>query len=388
MRDFLVNETRFLINVDEDLDDAYLSEGTVLPGGFIAGEQLDREDVFQLYLTQDGKHELLLVHNELQQRWVEDGFVPGSAFIDLPPEVLSDTAPQGQQICMLVHPASLIMNRITALKAHGSTRYALSVAAALQQSRLISPEVNLRDGIFCELCGCVLPLYSDIPFVCDHALFLNVISKGESQNLSGREMASPNLVPSVIRHDLKAAGYSVPEGSPFFEPGEPLEDITGFDSKITAGGLLYAGANYQLFDIMHSENMLLVLDDAWAAQLCEAGLLYDYDLLNIRTYSRMLRAMIVSKRQACESLNDRNFGLDLQGALQLALAMQKAEDAFTDADLTDALYVADKQVVLPQKLSAGSAEGNCSLYAAIVSSGPFACAPFTEEELTVLSRVM
>ncbi|MBU3826827.1 MAG: hypothetical protein IAA31_04995 [Candidatus Anaerobiospirillum merdipullorum] len=378
MADFIVNEANFVIDMDDGIKDDWLVPGQHLPNGSCIEVQIDRADNFQLYEVTDGAVQILAVSQALKERWCTEGYLPPSAFMT----VEGTLGP----VEVLVSPANLVLGRITELRAYGSLRYALNVAAALENARRLNPQVTLRDGIYCELYATVLPTFSKTREVCDRALFLNVLSPDRSEDLSTRADMSPSeLNPYVVKADLQARGFALGKLEPFFMSGEVVQ-AQGFDSSLTIAGCVCMGEHYQVY-ACSGEDYLLLLEPEFAASLCKRGLLAVHELLNVRVDFGVWRALILSKRYALERLDDRHFGLTDSTAVALALAMARTRAAMAEVSLYHGLYCAQLGVILsdvPQ-----SDEGDdAALYLQILAQGPFAHAPFDTLQLNLLPRLL
>lgn len=383
MSEFIVNEAKFVIDMDDGIKDDLLAAGQILPGGLEIENKLDRAHNFQVYEVVDGSAHVLVVREALMQRWVDEGYLPSSAFMRV-------QSADGEFIYALVSPSSLVMGRVSALRAYGSLRYALNFAAALQLSRTLNPDISFRDGIYVELYGVVLPTYSRVREVCDHALFLNVLSKDQTEDLSSRAEMSPSEINYyVAAMDLRERGFKVASGEPLLHSGEIVE-AAGFDCPERVCGITALSDNFELY-ALHGEKQLLLLEPRFAEKMINCGLLEAYELLNLRLGGEFVRALIFSKREPVETLNDRHYGLEIKSAFRLALALNKSRALAPDADFSDGLYLAGKGVVLPRSTLAEGKEGKAcdrALYRTIIAEGPFANAPFDFAELDGLQALV
>lgn len=383
MSEFIVNEAKFVIDLDDGIKDDLLSPGQILPGGLEIESKLDRAHNFQIYEVVDGSAQVLVVREALMRRWADDGYLPSSAFMRV-------EASDGEYVYALVSPCSLVMGRVSSLRAYGSLRYALNFAAALQFSRTLNPDISFRDGIYCELYGVVLPSYSRVREVCDHALFLNVLSPDQTEDLSSRaEMSPSELNYYVAAMDLRQHGFALAAEEPLLHSGEIVE-AAGFDCPERVCGVTALSENFELY-ALHGEKQLLLLKPRFAQQLIDCALLEAYQLLNLRLGGEFVRALIFSKRQPAETLNDRHYGLDVTSAFRLALALKKSRALTPQADFTDGLYLAALGVVLPQGTLAEGMDGKAvdrALFASIIEHGPFANAPFDYAELDALKALL
>ncbi len=382
MSGFIVDESKFVIDLDDGIKDDFFVPGQILPGGFCVDEQQDRAHGWQLYLTTDGEHQVLAVVPELKERWINGGFLPHSAFMQV-------QGSSGQELFALISPASLVTARMTALRAYGSLRYALNVAAAIERTRLIDPAITLRDGIYLELYTLVLPTFTKVRPVCDRALFLNVLSPDQRENIATATELSPSAVNwHSVSTDLRCHGFTLPAIEPYLRCGE-IEEVQGFERPLTIAGVISLSHNFQLYACC-GEDLLLLLEPDFTTSLTDAGLLYSYELMNLRVDNRLCRALVLSKRQAAETLNDRHFGLNGREALRLAVALAKSRACCPYSNFDDGLYLGQKGIVLPQsQISEGKdVPDDARLFASIVATGPFACAPFDEDTQSALCRLL
>ena len=260
------------------------------------------------------------------------------------------------------------------------------MAAALQSARRKNGQVSLRDGIYCELYATVLPTFTQTRAVCDRALFLNVLSPDRSEIIAASDELSPSaLNVSIVRSDLQAHGFNLPKFAPFFVSGEVVQP-QGFAQSLTIAGAVALHEAYQLY-ACEGDAYLLLLEPNFAAAMCNAGLLWPHELLNLRVDRAVWRAQVLSKRYAVESLNDRHFGLTLEGAAALALAMQRTRDSLPQADLSSGLYLAQRGIILCPS-GGGSDADDGKLYAHILHHGPFAQAPLNDLAIKVLTRLV
>lgn len=377
MSEFIVNEANFVIDMDDGIRDDLLESGEILPGGCVIEKMIDRAYNFQIYEVEDGQALVLAVKAALMERWVQDGYIVASAF-------MRHETKDGP-VYLLLSPASLVMDRVTALRAYGSLRYALNFAAALQYSRTLDQDISFRDGIYVELFSVVLPTYSKVRAVCDHALFLNVLSKDQHEDLSSRAEMNPSEINFyVVATDLRRHGFKLPDVEPYLHSAEEVE-TTDFEHPQKVAGVVALSEDYQLYALT-GEQFLLLLEPRYARDLIEDGLLEAWELLNLRVGGQFVRALLLSKRQPVESLSDRHFGLDLNSALRLAIALKAGAAKVPGADFSHGLYLAAKKVVLP----AGGGEGTdiAALYNRIINEGPFANAPFDYAELSALNAAV
>lgn len=372
MSEYIINESRFVIDISDELKDHALESGTVLPNLTIVGDQIDRSDSFQIYDTQDGSFNLLVVKKALALKWLENGFIPKKALYFY-------TNDQGDELVIIFSPSSLILQRVNTLRAYGSLRYALSLSAAMFRTRSLEHDISLRDGIFLELYGVVLPCYTKTRAVADRALFANVLSKDQSEDLSSKEElgSAHGLNRLSLKEELYKVKISLPNVEPYLEVGELVDDFVHKGAGLTVSSYVLLDENYQIY-ATSDDSFILLMENSFASSLIERGLLSQIDLGNVSFGGIYLKALCLSNHFALEKVNDRHFGLTQSGAFKFALAVRRTRQLCPDARLDNALYSEELGLLLPSSYD-GNGTSDAQLVREVVSVGPFANAPFLEE---------
>lgn len=374
MTDVIVNESRFVIDISDEVRDDFLQDGTMLPDGTLVGALEDRAAEFQIFNTQDGRFNLLCVKEPMARRWIEEGYLKEEYFYKYQKE-------DGQSVYILLSPSSLILQRASASRSYGSRRFALSFAAALSNTRDLNHAVNLRDAIFCEVYGVLLPAYTKTREVADRALFKNVLSKDQSEDISGKDELKDNsgLNWHAVRAELGKASLPLPPIDPYLQHGEIVDDFAGNAQGLRVTGPLCLNENYQLYDT-NSDKVLLLMENSWADKLSEHDLILHMNLNNVSGGGLFLKALLLSKRYAVEPLDDRHCGLTAQGSFKLAQAVSRSRLKAPKARLDNALYLEELGVLLPVQFE-GNNLRDSDLVRKIVTAGPFALAPFLEDHI-------
>lgn len=370
MDDFIVNESNFLLEMEE-LRSTFLTHGQVLPCGMVVSEILEQEDLWQIYITEDSTYNILAVNKNIAKRWINEGFLPNNAF---------DTTFADDRGCYLLYsPSSIILGSVNQTKFYGSLRYALSFGAALLNSRRVNYSINLRDGLFCELYSVFLPSYSKNRTVADRAIFENAIGKSIEDNISSpKEMKNPGLSFNIMLEMLKDAGYNCPDITPYLRCGEPLDDFIPRATNVYICAAISLHENYQIYQT-NSDSYLLVMENDFANSLCNNGLLRIMDFASIQIANKTFKTLLLSKRFALDALNDRHFGFTAVGALQFAQAVKKTRKFVKNANFVDALYCQEKEVLLPVSSSDNTNLSDSKLVEKILNEGPFASCAFFKE---------
>ncbi len=381
MSDYIVNESKFVIDISDDLKDEALAPGTVLPNLVTVGDQLDRSDNFQIYDSKDGAMNILVVKRSLALRWQQEGFLPKNVFYEF-------LSVEGEEISLVFSPSGVILQRVSSLRAYGSLRYALSFAAAMFHSRSINPQTDLRNGIFMEYYGVILPCYTKARGVADRALFLNVLSKDHTEDLSSKEELGINhgLNRAFMITALKNAGFKIPAVDPYLDIGERVDDFVPEGEGLLVSSYVVLDRNYQVYATGNSK-LILLMENSWADELVSRGLISRIDQGSLSFGGIYLKALSFSTAFALEKTNDRHFGLSFEKVFKFALAVRRTRQLCPDADLSDALYSEELGLLLPVSFGADGS-GDESLVREAVTEGPFANAPFLEDVIEAAVSVV
>ncbi len=370
MSDFIVDESRFLLD-DDEYDSSFVPAGLTLPDGIIFGEKLDDAPQWQLYSSADRRFDLLVVKPELAQKWDDASL--------LPPEALMPLEVGGAEYYLLITPSSHALKRVTQVRFQGSQRAAWAFFSAMMRTRAQDTETSLRDALYCELFNVMLPCYSLVPKVADRALALNAMrGRNDPENLSSPdEMQGGGVSFSSFSSDLRAHGYEVAGVQPYFEPGEIIEDFTGIKKGSMVTGPLALRPQYQIFDTS-SSSYILILEKLWAEALLSTSLLNMISLNSIPLGGHLVYALTLPRRKALEALDDRHYAQDMRSLFEVAQAVRRTRAAVPKADLKNALWVQDLGILLPVEFTSGSGDDR-SLITEVLSGGPFAAGPMLDD---------
>ena len=368
MSDFIVDESRFILE-DDQYDSSFVPAGFTLPDGIVFGEKTDDARLWQRYSSADRRFDLMVVLPELAEKWTEVKLLPQEALLPL--------NVNGNDYYLLISPSNLRIKRASQVRFKGSTRYALQYLAATMHTRIIDTQSSLRDAIYSELYGVMLPCYGLLPPVADRALFLNALrGKNDPEDLSAPSEETGGLSYDFAVSELKQRGYMVPESGPLLFSGETA-DFPGRPGLLITGALCVR-EQYQIYDTA-SPNYLLVLDKLWAEALMSSPLLNSMTLDHIVLGGRQMYTLTLSKRFALEPLNDRHYGHDRHSIIELAQAIRKTCATFPKADLGKALYVQELGSLLPLSFSSSDEKKGRETILEILAHGPYAQGPLLDE---------
>ena len=138
MSDFIVNESKFIVDMDAKTD-SFLSVGEILPDGLQVSDMLDNAAVWQIYASEDNSALILAVMPDLAKRWVAEGYIKESAVFH--------HVSGGREVALLISPSSLIVSPVTAVRFEHSQNYARSFfcagAIGLGNSTALVPFLSL-----------------------------------------------------------------------------------------------------------------------------------------------------------------------------------------------------------------------------------------------------
>ena len=373
MSDFIVNESNFIIE-DDLYNSSFVPEGFTLPDGISFGEKIDDAPSWQLYSSEDLRYELLVVKEELAEKWVESHM--------LSPSVLMPMDLNGSVFYLLINPASHHLRRVTTIRFDGSMRFAFSFFSALQHTRTLDPQTSLRDGLFCELYSVILPCYSLGPPVADRALLKNALrGKNEDESLLTPEQMGGNggvAYASFIR-ELKEHGYNVSDEQPLLTSGEPIDEF--FSGSMAKGhiitGPLIIQRQYQLYDTSSSFYVLLI-DKLWGEALLHTSLLSRIALNTVPLNGQATYVITMPKREPLEALDDTHFGYDKYSMMDLAQAVRRTRELVKKCDMKRGLYCGKLGVIFPVKFNDDTHDDGKLMWD-IVLKGPFASAPLMQD---------
>lgn len=370
-----VNESLFVLNMEEE-NESILKIGEKFADGKIIGEELDVAENFAIYVTEDGQFDILAVKAFLKDKWVKDGYLPESAFQKHFDEL-------GNVDCYLFFsPASLVLRRLTEVRVYGSSYYANVVASAFWSSRLKDHNINLRDSIFCELFGVLLPTYTLTPKVADIALFRNTLrGQYDQEDLrSADDFANgkSGLGLLTFKEALKDFNLPVPTVSPYFQQGELVDDFVQLNTQATITGPLVLTEQYQIFST-DSDMLLLAMSGAWADELVERNLLLEMDLKKVQLGREVIKLLALPRSKALEPVNDRHYGLHQADTFEFALALRRARTRLPEASFKSALYIQSLGLILPVQFTGTKPNEDLEIVHDVVYTGPFAQGAFLDD---------
>jgi hypothetical protein len=367
MSDFIVDESRFFLD-DDQYDSSFIPAGFTLPDGIVFGEKTDDAQSWQRYSSADRRFDLLVVLPELAEKWAEQKLLPQEALLPI--------SVNGKDYYVLISPSQLRLKRASQIRFKGSRRYALQFLSALMHTRQIDTDTSLRDAIYVELYGVMLPCYGLVPPVSDRALFRNALrGRNDPEDLSSPGDENGGVSFEYARTELEGRGFAKTSEKPFFVSGETA-DFPGRRSLLVTGPLCLA-PQYQIFDTASSK-YLLVLEKLWAEALMSTPLLSSMSLDPMVLDGRQVYVLTLSKRFALEPLNDRHYGNDRHSFIELAQAVRRTRAAAPQSRLGDALYVQEIGALLPVSFKDGGKSGRETM-AEVLSEGPFAQGPLLDD---------
>lgn len=379
MSKFSFDETLFVIDLD-DTSESYLTQGEILADGITIGEERDRGENFTFYVSEDGKYDILAVDKALAEHWLQDSLLPQRA--------LMPHYSEGQLDCyLLISPSSLILTRMTDARVYGSRYYAHLVASGIFYTRCNDPEINLRDGILCELYGVLLPCYTLTPKIADIALLNNTLrGQYEPEDLRGPDeftsssggLSRASFNTALITHNMQPDTVD-----PCLDIGEEIDDMVILPptyEHVSVTGPLELNEHYQIFST-DTDLVVLALSGAWGEALFERNVIMQMHFKPMLLGGERFWLKMFPRRQALENVNNRHFGVSQSDVFDLALALQRMRHALPEASLNGALYVQALCLVLPVEFSGGSYADDVKLMREVVTQGPFAQGAFLNDVL-------
>ena len=378
MAEFIVNEINHVVDMDEHME-LFLKKGQSLPDGLEISECLEKRDLWQIYLTHDGKFNVLCAKDAIVSRWIEDGYLDKDVFYKY-------KSAKHDDLNLMFVPTSSVLTLANSVRFYGSTRYACSFAGALWHTRSINHKINLRDGIFCEYYGVILPSFSKAREVADRALFLNCFSKNNDEDISSpSEMENPGLSYKFFKESLKDHGYRVFVKEPLLQVGEYVDDYVNTKSGTIITSALEVNDKYEIYST-NKDIYILLLNDDYANTLIDKDLISQINLSSIQVGSKRVYAKALSKKFALEPLNYRHFGISVPDAFLLCQTLGRTHREYPYARLADALYIQELALILPVFF----ASENESIYKIahdIINLGPFALSPFDKDTVDCLVSI-
>lgn len=370
MRDYIVDETRFVISDDDKT--SYFPNPYKLPCGITISEKEDETDKWQLYISDDGKFYILAVVEELFRKWTMSHLLSDDDFDWV--EV------KGKDLYLLFSPCNLKISRLTNVRANNSLRTAHSLLSAFSHLRQLDLESNLRDGIYIESHSIILPTYSLVGAVSDRALFENAMrGPNDPENLKAPDGLNDTVSYAYFNNYLKKHALKSNSVPPVFENGEAIDDfMLGYQNKALVTSPLIIRDHFQLFDTT-SDRYLLLMNKLWAKALMEASLLSQITLNHVVISSKNYYVISLKKDKMVECMDDRHTGLTKESAMELAQAIRRTRQLLPKAYLLDALYVQELGMLLPSVFTSSDVTNDRDLMADCLVNGPFAMAPFMDD---------
>lgn len=380
---------------DEDDTPSILPQGEILPDGIMIDETRDQGENFELYVSADGRFDILAARPALAERWVQEGYLQKRML-----QIHCDDS--GEIDCyLLISPSAQVLLRMTDARVYGHPYYAHVVASCIWHSRQKSTEVNLRDGILCELYSVVLPTYTLAPKIADTALFRNTLrGRFEAEDLRrDHEFDAGQSGLSQITFNEAMGAFNLPRDTitPYFQVGEYVDDFVQLAAHAIITGPLELRQEYQLF-ATDTDIVLVAFSQKWAEQLQEQGYLENASLKNVQIGRDIIKVLALSRRYAVENLSCRHFGISQADAFQLALNLSRALKHSKSHNLTEALYLQELNAVLPTKFneftqSPAAPAATAVLQAQqiiydVLNHGPFAQGPFLDDVYQACCRII
>ena len=253
MSDFIVNESKFIVDMDAKTD-SFLSVGEILPDGLQVSDMLDSAAVWQIYASEDNSALILAVMPDLAKRWVAEGYIKESSVFH--------HVSGGREVALLISPSSLIVSPVTAVRFEHSQNYARSFFCALFNSRLKNHEINLRDSIFFELYDVLLPTYTLTRNVADKAIFNNASGLSLTEDLSSPDdLTDPGVSYPYLLKILRDTDCNVCSCDPYLVQGERVDDFLTVEGASVITGPLVIREDFQVF-ATDSDKVVLLMENA------------------------------------------------------------------------------------------------------------------------------
>lgn len=376
MAGFSINESKFVVDMEDEFFER-LHDKELLPVSIVVGEKRDEGEKFSLYISEDGAFDILAADNDLADRWVAEGYLPERA-------LLSHVCERSGKSCkLLITPASGVLCRLTDVRVCGSSHYAYLVASAFRHVRAVDPEINLRDAVFCEHYGVLLPTFSLTPKIADVSLFANTLRGRYDEE----DLRSPSdfpdgtgaLSPFAFAECMKKAGIAFNPVEPLFYAGECIDGVISLDRDgVCITGVLENNEHYQIFST-DTDLKVLALSDSLAKKLFELRLILQMDYRPVMAGHDRFWVKAYRRSFALENLNNRHFGITQRELLDLAVACGRMCKAVPEASLSNALYIQEEGKVLPVCFDGRNEGSDLALLREIAEYGPFAQGAFMHD---------
>ena len=370
MADFIVDESKFLLNDEEE--HSLFENGFTLSCGITVGDKEDESDCWELYLSEDGKHYILAVDQKLHDNWVKSSLLEENAF--------QKQNIDGNNVYLLFSPSSHRLCRLTNVRVNNSLRYALSLYCAFANTRSHDLDSNLRDGIYYEFHSVILPTYSLVGKVSDRALFNNALrSPTDVEDLTAPDGLNAYLSFGYVKNILNKKKLANELPSPLLESGEVADDflMLGKKNSLVIGPLVLR-EHYQVFDTT-SDSYILLMDSLWTEALMSSSLINQIVLNSIPLFGKKHYFLSFKKKFALENMDDRHYAINQHDAFELALAIKRTRKLLNNSELNNALYVQSLGILLPEVFTKAEDANDVGLLSACLKEGPFATSPFLDD---------
>lgn len=369
MSDFIVDESKFLLSEEEE--ETIFEEGFRFPCGIKVGSLDDSAECWELYTSQCGNFNLLVVLPELKDKWVNSGLLTEGDF--------QKQAVNGNEVYVLFSRTSSKLMRLTGFKAK-TKRAALALLSAFTNTRLHDIESNLRDSIYLEDRSILLPIYSLVGKLSDKALYLNAIrSKNENEHLDNKEDLQGGVNLYFVKKAFKSKNLFCIEQEGILKSGVPLKEY--FDNADESSLVLspvILEEHFQLVDTT-SENYVLILDDLWGKALVATSLISQMSFQAVVIDRKQYFILFLSKSKCIEQMNDRNWGINEKDAFDLSLAIRKTRALIPNCSLKDSLYVQQYGYLFPLTFNSHEEINDRALLIDVLEHGPFAMSNFMND---------
>lgn len=386
MSKFSFDETLFVIDLDDE-SESYLTKGEILSDGIVIGEERDRGENFTLYVSEDGHYDVLAAAPQLAEHWLNDSLLPARALIP-------HKNAQGELDCyLLISPCSLVMLRLNDARVYGSSYYAHLIASGIFYSRCNDPDINLRDGILCELYGVILPAYTLTPKIADLSLFNNTLrGQYEAEDLRGPQDFSSGggLNRITFNTSLAEHGIQPDQFTPCLDIGEEVDDMVILPpayKQVSVTGPLELQEQYQIFST-DTDLVVLAVSDEWGQQLFERRMVLQMSFKPMMLSGKRFWLKALSRRKAVENVDHRHAGVNKASVFDFALALKRLRNSIPEARLQNALYLQELGLILPVEFEGGSYVDDVKLMREVITQGPFAQGPFLDEVLTAALAIV
>lgn len=373
MASFIVNESKHVLDMEEKRK-TLLKVGERLPNGLVISEMADNGPNYEIYTVEDNSVNILVVKEDIANKWIELGYLPKRVFADYVNTL-------NEKVCLFFSPSSLILQPLTSVRFYGSKHYAYSVAGAIWNTRVVDQDINLRDSIYCELYSILLPTFTQTRAVCDKALFSNCfLTTGEEDISSPNEVEDSGLSPFNFAKIMQNNGFKSNSIEYYLQAGEKVDDYVMIAENLLIASAVEVTENFQVYNT-NSDVKIVLFNKDYADKLIKNDLILQMDLRTVQLGYEVVKAIVLSKRKAVECLDNRQYGITKDGALELAQAIGRTRRKLPKARLDNGLYIQEFGLIFPQEFECEEHQNDARLVEEILYKGPFAMAAFLEEHV-------